>query len=92
MANYVTTIANGGFRRNISVIKDIKTYDGQKTDYVTIRESERIDLTDYNYLEILKEGMKHVSLNDSAKPYANFPVEVLEDILLLLPERLLANI
>lgn len=76
MANYVATIANGGFRRNVSVIKDIKTYDGQKTDYELIRESEKIDLTDYNHLEILKEGMKRVSLNDSAKPYANFPVEV----------------
>nr|WP_312578903.1 penicillin-binding transpeptidase domain-containing protein [Sedimentibacter sp.] len=76
MANYAATIANGGYKRNISVIKDIKTYDGQITDYEPIRESERIELTDYNHLEILKEGMRLVSLDDSAKPYANFPVEV----------------
>lgn len=76
MANYVATIANGGYRRNVSVIKDIKTYDGQKTDYEPMRESERIELTDYNHLEILKEGMRRVSSDDSAKPYENFPVEV----------------
>ncbi|WP_313370897.1 penicillin-binding transpeptidase domain-containing protein, partial [Sedimentibacter sp.] len=76
MANYAATIANGGYRRNVSVIKDVKTYDGQKTDYELMRESERIELKDYNHLEILKEGMRLVSLDDSAKPYANFPVEV----------------
>lgn len=76
MANYAATIANGGYRRNVSVIKDVKTYDGQKTDYEPMRESERIELKDYNHLEILKEGMRRVSLDDTAKPYANFPVEV----------------
>jgi penicillin-binding protein 2 len=76
MANYVATIANGGYKRNVSVIRDIKMYSGQKTDYEPTRESERIELTDYDHLEILKEGMRLVSLDDSAKPYENFPVDV----------------
>jgi len=76
MANYVSIIANGGYKRNISVIKGLKKYDGTDTDYVPIRGSERIELSDYSHLEVLKKGMKLVSEKDSAKPYANFPVEV----------------
>lgn len=76
MANFVSIIANGGYKRNVSVVKDIKTFEGQETDYIPLRETERIGLSDYNHLEILKEGMRRVSSEDSGKPYANFPVEV----------------
>lgn len=76
MANYVATIVNGGYKRNVSLIKEIKTYDGNNTDYVPLRESNRIELTDYSHLDVIKEGMRMVSENDSAKPYANFPVQV----------------
>jgi len=73
MANYVATIANGGNRRNISVVKGIKTYEGNDTDYVPLRESNQVNLSDLSYLDVVKEGMKLVSLDDSAKPFANFP-------------------
>jgi len=76
MANYAAIIANGGYRRNVSIIKSVKTYDGNETDYVPLRESERIELTDYSHLDVVKEGMRLVSLDDSAKPYSNFPVTV----------------
>ncbi len=76
MANYTATLSNGGYRRNVSIVKDIKTYDGKETDYVPERTSERINLKDYNYLNIIKEGMRMVSLDDSAKPYQKFPVQV----------------
>ncbi|MPN32059.1 Penicillin-binding protein A [bioreactor metagenome] len=76
MANYVSTIANGGYRRNVSIVKDLKKYDGSNTDYVPKRESERIELKDYSHLETLKKGMKLVSEKDSALPYSNFPVQV----------------
>ncbi len=76
MANYIATIANGGYRHNVSIIKEIKTYDGKETDYVPERESERVGLSDYSYLDVVKEGMRLVSLDDSAKPYSKFPVEV----------------
>lgn len=76
MANYIATVANGGYRRNVSVVKELKKYDVSKTDYVPKRESERIELKDYNHLEVLKQGMKLVSENDGAKPYVNFPVKV----------------
>ncbi|MFA9422153.1 MAG: penicillin-binding transpeptidase domain-containing protein [Sedimentibacter sp.] len=76
MANYIAIIANGGYRNNISIVKSVKTYDGKDTDYVPLRESERIVLSDYNFLNVVKQGMRLVSLDDSAKPYSNFPVEV----------------
>jgi len=76
MANYAATIANGGYKHNLSIVKEIQTYDGKKTDYVPRRESERVKLSDYDYLNVVKEGMRLVSLDDSAKPYSKFPVEV----------------
>ncbi len=76
MANYAATIANGGYRHNVSIVKEIQTYDGKKTDYVPLREAERVKLSDYDYLNVVREGMRLVSLDDSAKPYSKFPVEV----------------
>lgn len=76
MANYISTIANGGYKNNVSVIKGLKKYDGTDTDYEINRETERIELNDYGHLEVLREGMKLVSEADSAKPYANFSVGV----------------
>ena len=76
MANYAASIANGGYRRNVSVVKEIQTYDGKKTDYIPLRESEKIELSKDSYLDVVKHGMKLVSYDDSAKPYSNFPVEV----------------
>lgn len=76
MANYTAIIANGGYKHNVSIVKDIRTYDGKDTDYVPVRESERIELSDYKYLDIVKEGMRLVSLDDTAKPYSKFPVQV----------------
>jgi penicillin-binding protein 2 len=76
MANYISIIANGGYKRNISVVKGLKKYDGEDTDYVPLREVERIELNDYSNLDVLKEGMRMVSEADSANPYVNFPVVV----------------
>jgi penicillin-binding protein 2 len=76
MANYIATIANGGYRHNISIVKSIKTFDGKDTDYAPLREFEKIDITDFSHLDVLKRGMLMVSQDDSAKPYSNFPVQV----------------
>ncbi len=76
MANYTATIANGGYRRNVSIIKDVKTYDGKDTDYIPERSAERVNLSDYSYLDVVKEGMRRVSLDDAAKPFKDFPVAV----------------
>ena len=76
MANYIATIANGGYNKNISVIKDVKKYNGEKTDYIPKREENKVEISDDNYLEIVKKGMLMVSEGDAAKPYSRFPVKV----------------
>ncbi|MBP1924940.1 penicillin-binding protein 2 [Sedimentibacter acidaminivorans] len=76
MANYISIISNGGYKRNVSVVKGLKKYNGEDTDYVPLRKSERIVLKDYSNLDVLKKGMRMVSEADSASPYSNFPVVV----------------
>lgn len=65
MANYVAILANGGYRNNVSVIDKVMSYDNSKEVYKGERKSSRIELKDYNYLNIVKEGMLLVA-NDSA--------------------------
>ncbi|QSX06211.1 penicillin-binding protein [Sedimentibacter sp. zth1] len=73
MANYVATIANGGYKHNVSVIDKILSYDKSKLTYLGERVSERVELSDYSYLDIVKEGMKLVA-NDSSV-FRSFPVQ-----------------
>lgn len=74
MANYVATIANGGYKHNVSVVKKCVTFDGTELTNLVSRESERIQLRDYSYLDVVKKGMNLVAHDSSA--FANFPVEV----------------
>ncbi|HBH13050.1 MAG TPA: penicillin-binding protein [Clostridiales bacterium] len=74
MANYIATIANGGYLRNVSVIKEGKTYDNASVVYEPLRTSERIQISDYSYLDILTQGMEMVSAD--SKVFNDFPVRV----------------
>lgn len=65
MANYVAILANGGYRNNVSVINKVMNYNNSKEVYKGERKTDRIDLKDYNYLNVVKEGMLLVA-NDSA--------------------------
>ncbi len=76
MANYIATVANDGYRHNVSVIKKGVSYDGREVVYTPKRESERVDLSNYDYLGYVRKGMKLVSESDTHGLYANFPVEV----------------
>ena len=73
MANYIATIANGGYLRNISVIDKAVSYDG-KISYQGERSAKRIDLADYDYLNEIKIGMKLVA--EDAYVFKNFPIDV----------------
>lgn len=73
MANYIATIANGGYLHNISVIDKAVSYDGKIT-YEGERNSERIALKDYTYLDDIKIGMKLVA--EDAYAFKNFPIDV----------------
>ncbi|MBN2286030.1 MAG: penicillin-binding protein [Tissierellales bacterium] len=74
MANYIATIANGGYLHNISVISKATSYDGQTTTYEPDRITDRILLKDYGFLDEVTKGMMMVS--EDSKSYKNFPVEV----------------
>ncbi len=72
MANYVATIANGGYKHNVSVIDKLVTYDGSEITYKGERTSERIELTNYDNLKVLQEGMRQVANDGILK---TFPVQ-----------------
>ncbi|MBV1756339.1 MAG: penicillin-binding protein [Dethiosulfatibacter sp.] len=74
MANYIATIANGGYLRNVSVIKEGKTFDNASVVYEPLRTSERIKISDYSYLDTLTTGMEMVSAD--SKVFDDFPVRV----------------
>lgn len=77
MANYVATLANGGYRHKTSVVKEIKKYDNSEITYEPERYSERINLNNYENLEIIKKGMLLVTTEGSAKSiFKNLPVKV----------------
>lgn len=77
MANYIATIANGGYLNKVSVVDSIKNYDNSKTIYEGEVQQERIGLVDYNNLEHVKKGMRMVVTEGSARSlFSKFPVSV----------------
>ncbi|MGO1651543.1 penicillin-binding transpeptidase domain-containing protein [Senegalia sp. (in: firmicutes)] len=77
MANMVATIANGGYRNELTIIDDITSYDGKDIGYEKKQKREKIDLKDYKYLDDIKEGMLRVVERGSVKSIFNgFPVKV----------------
>ncbi len=77
MANYIATIANGGYLNKVTLIDSIKSYDNSKTIYQRQVEQQRIDLKDYQNLEHVKIGMRKLVTEGSARSlFANFPVSV----------------
>ncbi len=77
MANYVATIANGGYRHDLSLLDKIEAYDGSNIVYEHEASREKIQLNDYRNLEALKEGMRAAARTGTASgTFANFPVDV----------------
>lgn len=77
IANMVSTIANGGYKNELTIIDDITSYDGKDIGYEKKQKRERIELKDYNYLEEIKKGMLQVVERGSVKRiFNNFPVKV----------------
>lgn len=77
MANYIATIANGGYRNKITLIDSIKNYDNSKTLYERETNPERINLNNYENLEHIKYGMKLVTTEGTARSlFRDFPISV----------------
>jgi len=77
MANYVATLANGGYRHKVSVVDNIKNYDNTMVLQDVKNEGERIKLNDYDNLDHVKTGMRKVVSEGTARSiFPNFPVSV----------------
>jgi len=74
MARYTATIANGGYRKNLSIVKRGTDYTEGETLYQPVREEERINIDDYGYLDEVTKGM--VLVAEDSKIYRDFPIEV----------------
>lgn len=77
MANFVATIANGGYKHQTTLVKNIKNYNNSKILLENQPESDRIDLNNYDNLDHIKKGMLKVTTEGSArKIFDGFPIEV----------------
>lgn len=77
MANYVATIANGGYKNKLTLVDNIKNYNNTKTLYKHEINQERIELNNYENLEHVKKGMGMVSSDGSARRvFEKFPIQV----------------
>lgn len=77
MANYMATLANGGYRHNVSVISKAESHDNSKVVYEPIRESNRVTLKDYNFINEVNKGLGMVSSDGTARAvFKNFPITV----------------
>jgi penicillin-binding protein 2 len=77
MANYVSSIANGGTLYSRTLLKSIKSYDYKNN--VLINEPEVLSTLydDAEYLAILREGMSAVSQTGTASQiFSDYPVAV----------------
>ncbi|MEE1043111.1 MAG: penicillin-binding transpeptidase domain-containing protein, partial [Clostridia bacterium] len=77
LANYVATLANGGTRYKLHIIKEVKS----EADSKTILKNEpevvdKIEINDNNYKAII-DGMRAVSETGTASNvFANYPIPV----------------
>ena len=77
MANYIATIANGGYLNKLTLIESIRNYDNSSLLYEHKTNGELIGLNNYENLEYIKKGMKMVADDGTAKRiFQNFPVDV----------------
>lgn len=77
MANMTAIIANGGYKRELTLIDDVTDYQGKDIGYERNRKVERIELNDYKSLDYVKEGMRLVTTEGSVRSiFSNLPFEV----------------
>lgn len=77
MANYVATIANGGYRNELTLLNNIKNFNNTVTSYEHKTTGERIVLNDYENLDYVQKGMEMVSSDGTARRiFENFPIDV----------------
>lgn len=77
MANYIATLANGGYRHRVSIADKVMSYDNGEVIWQPEREATRVTLNDYRYLDDIKKGMVQTSTHGTARSvFGRFPVTV----------------
>lgn len=77
MANYIATIANGGYLNKMTLIDSIRKYENNTLVYSFKRSFKDIGLKDKKHLLPLKKGMRMVAESGTAKDiFAKFPIKV----------------
>lgn len=90
MASYIATLANGGIKNKVTILKQVINSDGEEVDVNTVREVlerklGKIDVTEGDLgisqktIDIVFEGMKSVTSDRGGTAYStfsSFPIEV----------------
>lgn len=77
MANYVSTIANGGFRNKLTLINKVTSSDGYKVLLQNEAIRDKISLKNYDNLNYIKTGMNEASHFGTLETvFGPFPVEI----------------
>lgn len=77
MANFIATLANGGYRHDLSLIESVKNYDNTITSYQHKANPDRIELSNYENIDHVKKGMEMVSTDGTSRRiFENFPIGV----------------
>ncbi len=75
MANYIATLANGGYRHEITLVDKIKNYDNSEIVFEENKKAERMKLNNYENLDHVKKGMEKVVSEGTARSiFADFPI------------------
>ncbi len=84
IANYISTLSNGGYKHKVSVIDNIKNYLGQDIGYKKNDNIEFVEIKDKNgniktkeFLDIVKDGMYEAAVDGTARRiFEDFPIKV----------------
>lgn len=77
MANFMATLANGGYLNRVSVVQKTQSYDGSVVKEDPPELIKRVEMNDYDNLKEINYGMLQVTKTGSARNYfKNFPIDV----------------
>ncbi len=77
MANFMSILANGGYKYNVSVINKFKSIENGQIEEFPTEMIEKIELNDYNNLDLVKVGMHQVTTIGSTRlTFDKLPVDV----------------
>lgn len=77
MANYISTLVNGGLRHEVSVIENVRNYTNKDIISKPIDEYHEIELSNNVNLDIIKNAMGKVASDGTARRiFRDFPIKV----------------